>query len=718
MVSIGEWLLGNLILWALVAARIFLKKRNEPQQVPFKDYATNYLKQRWMWLLPSALLALFGAGVAAVIVLGISYLIYALVHGKLIKNNKKDVAEWVHREDIEQRAWNMELGSTPQEAITRINEIFDSKSRTLHFTRCVEWQDQNAEGLKTKAFAAFTISRNLAAMDVREREFLRVIELMQATLSDSEQRLGWYRWAKFGLLWGDGKATIDGYSWFMFDKEKGVRDGPSMLKWFASDSGASVDSVINSVLKAVEDGNQVEVTDPIIKSMLQDINGRLSGGNAWLTADEVSKSIFARKSKIETTGAKKLDPWELSLGMLDDGLTVLSYSGEGSLITVAPPGSGKTQCNVLPNLLGLKAPALVLDVKGEIYRDTSKWRSENVGPVYKFSPLDPANSDCYNPLTFIRAEADNIWEDSRFLADMMIVPSKSSDPFWENKARDVVTAAIAYLCYYNPPEQRPMARIVDIVHGGKPWDEMVIGLQGAADVRSMVQQGTSLAAMNEKTRDSVLQTGQASLSAWSGERIARVTQKSDWSPLDLRNAPGTPATTIYICVKPSEIESYVSVLRVFIAQHIRMLTDELPSSDIQPILFVLDELPQLRHMPPVEDAVSIGRQYGLRLWMFVQSLGQLENAYPNAMGMVGSCALRIFMNPSSHDGTAEKLSEELGYRQSSLDGSRQKIVEATELAGPNFRDYMVVLAASSKPVKVKKAFAYENSVLKARVGSL
>src|ERR1035441_9924097 len=95
---------------------------------------------------------------------------------------------------------------------------------------------------------------------------------------------------------------------------------------------------------------------------------------------------------------------------------MLSYSGDGSMITIAPPGSGKTQCNVFPNLLQWPGPAVVLDVKGEIYDKTSRWRSENIGPVIKFSPLDPAHSACYNPLTQIRRESLFLWEDARFLA--------------------------------------------------------------------------------------------------------------------------------------------------------------------------------------------------------------------------------------------------------------------------------------------------------------
>jgi type IV secretion system protein VirD4 len=390
------------------------------------------------------------------------------------------------------------------------------------------------------------------------------------------------------------------------------KDPSSAIKWDMERSNKSVDKIVNEVLQKLEKLKSEQAQHPELGPLLKSINARLKGGGAWLSSEDVSKTPFAPQNN-----------FALRIGLLDDSGQELTYSGEGSLISIAPPGSGKTQCNVFPNLLTWRGPAVVLDVKGEIYAKTSKWRAENVGPVFKFSPLDPAKSHCYNPLSFVRQETDFIWEDSRFIADMMIVPSGGTDPFWENKARDVLTAAIAYVCYSNTPDQRPMSRITDIIHGGKPWEEMVLGLQTAVDVRSMMQQGISLAAMNEKTRDSVLQTAQSSLSAWTGERNSRVTQRSDWSPLDLRSGRNP---TIYICLKPSEVDSYISLLRVFIAQHIRMLTNELPPHGCPPILFLLDELPRLKQMPPVEEAIEIGRQYGIRLWMFAQSLGQLEQA--------------------------------------------------------------------------------------------
>ena len=112
-----------------------------------------------------------------------------------------------------------------------------------------------------------------------------------------------------------------------------------------------------------------------------------------------------------------------------------------------------------------------------------------------------------------------------------------------------------------------------------------------------------------------------------------------------------------------------------------------------------------------------GRKYGLRLWMFAQSVGQLRNAYKNADGMLGSCAVRIFMNPTGADGLAERLSDEIGFVDA-LDGSRKKLVEASELAGPNYREQQIVLGLATRPAKVSKDYAWRNEGLKARMGSV
>lgn len=580
------------------------------------------------------------------------------------------------------------FGSSPEIRVKSIDELFDRRTGSIECK--VDYIYPNAAD--EEGFFKAELSRPISGIKPRDREILRsVYHLHNLGISSAHE----FYFQRLGIIWGDGAASTPNWRYQgLGDQIKSLPDAVRLVQ-----NGITLEPAIAAALENLTKAVAARPNDPILKRLHSLVVG--DGGDLAPSAPLIVSAISEVSDGYLIVGQDQNDSSQL-----------WGYSGEGSLITVAPPGSGKTQSHVLPNLLTWRGPAVVLDVKGEIYEATSGWRAANVGPVYKFSPLDPENSHAYNPLTGVSSDPDHLWEDSRFVADMLIVPSTTAkDPFWENKARDVLTAAIASIAYAKPPQDRNMGQILDILHG-VGWDRFIISLQAATEVPTMARSGRSLGEMEAKTRDGVLQSALASLSAWEGARITRATARSDWQPLDLRSGRNP---TVYICINPNEIDSYASLLRVVIAQHIRALTAKLPERDGSPILFILDELPRLRRMPPVEEALEIGRQYGIKLWMFAQSLGQLETAYDNAEGMVGSCALRIFMNPSLHDETAQKLSDDMGYRESVIDGTRVKRVEPQVLAGPDFKDAVIVMASNAPPARVNKHFAYADPELKARM---
>jgi len=609
------------------------------------------------------------------------------------------VTQYANKQAQLNAGWLASLGSSHTQRVEAINRIYEERRATLVGMALITMDLRrkiifSGTSMFGQAHVTFMISRNLAGFDNREREYLRIVELLNSAANGTNS---WCNTMRVVLLMGDGKGMRT--EWHAVSTTKFDGDYEKLVV----DAFGTSDMAINSIQQHISQLDQDPNLPPDLRAIVDEAKSRITpaGGGAWLKPNDLAGTVFASASE-----------HKLYIGSLPDG-SMLSYSGDGSMVTIAPPGSGKTQCNVFPNLLVWTGPAIVLDISGDLYEHTAAWRANHVGPVYKFSPLDPEDSHKYNPLTFVRHDPDFIWEDSRLLAEMMIVPSGAADPFWENEARTVLTAAIAYVCYSNEPTERPMYAVLDVLFGGEPWDDMLLGLRMAIDVRVMTQHATSLASMNEKTLSSVLQTARASLGAWTGERIGRVTARSDWNPLDLRSGVNP---TIYISVRPNEVEAYLSLLRVFIGQHIRVLIGgPVPARDAPPILVMLDELPRLRYMAPVDEALNIGRKYGLRLWMFAQSVGQIQTAYPNADGMLGSCAVRIFMNPSGADGLAERLSEELGNVDSLNDNSRRRLVEAAELAGPSYRDSQIVLAMGTKPAIVRKDFAYANPELSRRM---
>lgn len=635
---------------------------------------------------PDALRVVIGLG-------GVLFFLAILASPFILTRSISDRADTALRENRakknrETRArFNIEaldtFGKTPEARAANIDGLFDRRDGSI--TCKIDYLNA--------AVGTFTaeLSRPVAGMKPRDREVLRsAYHLHNLGLSSDHD----FYFQRLGIVWGDGAATASTWQFKnLGDEVKTLEDAVRRVQ-----NGITLEPAIAAALQNLTSAVAENPDHPVLKRLQAQVLG--DGGD------------LAPSEPLAASDMTGIQPGFLIIGADPKNTTKLwGFSGEGSLITVAPPGSGKTQCHVIPNLLTWQGPAVVLDIKGEIFKSTSGWRAANVGPVYKFAPLDPDNSHAYNPLTAVSPHPDHIWEDARFLADMLIVPSKANDPFWENKARDILTAAIAHVCYGKPPEQRTMSDVLDILHS-VGWDRFIISLQAVTDVPTMARSGRSLAEMERKTRDGALQSALASLSAWEGGRIARATVRSDWQPNDLRSGQNP---TVYICINPNEIDSYASLLRVVIAQHIRTLTASLPERGGLPILFILDELPRLRRMPPVEEALEIGRQYGIKLWMFAQSLGQIEAAYDNAEGMVGSCAIRMYMNPSLHDETAQKLSDDMGFRESLIDGTRVKRVEPQVLAGVEFKDSIIVMASNAAPARVGKHFAHADPDLSSRM---
>lgn len=545
------------------------------------------------------------------------------------------------------------------------------------------------------------LSQSIGAMKRPDREVMRVIELLNAM--DIASVCKPLDFPRLGMVYGDGKATIDYIEHSKVLRKyllaKGLSSADAFVKLGMTHLGLNMDVAKSSLVTLIENLKNSRYAD---NPLVAEATARLRGGAAWAGERDLSSDFDPNA------------PDGLFLGVHEDGGAEVRYSGEGSIITVASPGSGKTQCNVLPNLLEWDGPAIVLDVKGEIFDKTAAWRAKNGHPIYRFAPMDPDNSHKFNPLDLVRSDPDHLWDDARFLAKMLIVPKAQNDPYWDTRAQDFLGAAIAAVC--TEPEDSPnrtLLRVMDFVHGRDI--ELMFGALELSGVRAMERASSSwqdIKREGEKQFFTFLSSAQTAMSAWESAKVERVISGSDWHPFDLRQEP---YPTIYVTLKAGEIDAYSSLLRVFIAQHIRTLVTQLPEHGVKPILFMLDELPRLKYMEPIEEALEVGRQYGIKLWMFAQSIGQLEQSYPNAKGMIGSCAVRTFMNPSMHDGTAERVSKELGQFESPMDGSRHNIADPQDLAGPKYKGLQLVLPSGGKPIKAVKKMAFETEPYRSRM---
>lgn len=553
------------------------------------------------------------------------------------------------------------------------------------------------KGSASGAIEGSSFQRSLVSMTEPERAALRLADILHAVgaISSSDVTK-----ARTPIVWNKGECLISiegSYANSLRKREAAIQALKSLISTYFGEPATGTESIKARLAHIMKpDGEH-----PTVQRVLERY---IVGGSRWMTPSETVPFL--------PNGASSMTA--LRLGQFADDGSEFLYDMNESLITIAAPGTGKSQGHVLRNLLYMAAPAVVLDVKGEMLHHSAKWRHESVGPVSTFAPATPATSISYNPLDFISENSETAWDEARKLADLLVVPTHQSggDTYFEDRSRDVITTAILDVALSEQNEKRNMIAVLDRLYMSDDeliaeWCEHLASLE----VPQLRRQASALRGMPSKQREGILDTARRQLEIWQSPAIERLTRSTNFSASSLRQQSGT----LYLCVALEDIKKYASVLRVMIGQTLQVLCRAPVENNSQTVTFFLDELPRLGRMDVIEEALDIGRGFGVRLWMFCQNTGQLETAYPNAAGMIKSCAIRAYMNPDEQ--TAHQISQNLGTRETLLDAARRPLAEPSQLAGPDFRDKVIVFARSSHAAQLKKVFAYSDPVTKARMSN-
>lgn len=548
------------------------------------------------------------------------------------------------------------------------------------------------QGGAQNSLAETTFQRTLVSMHASERACLKLAEMLQSLgrlSSDDFMRI------VVPIAWNRGDTLI----------EVGGKHG----KKFSGQSAAI--EVLKSLISASfgENAAGKEKLQAALRAAMDERNGLpapersileryLFAGARWLAESDVT-----RPAKPDHA---------LRLGRLPGTNTDLFYDLRESLVTIAPPGAGKSQSHVLRNLLYLKAPAVVLDVKGEMRDGSAKWRSANVGPVHVFDPKNPDGSLKYNPLDFIGTDPDEAWDQARNLADLLVVPPEisRSDAYFEGRARDMITTAILDVALNETGASRSMSGVLDRMYlsGGEEFEEWLRRLE-ERDVSQLRRYATALKDMPDKQREGIFDSARRQLEIWQSSAIEKLSRETTFDAKQLRASNGT----LYLCVALDDIKKFASVLRVIIGQTVNTLLTGKPEADLAPVTFFLDELPKLGRMDVIESTLDAGRGYSVRLWMFCQNIGQLTTVYPNGDGMIANCAARCFMNPDEE--AAQRISRNLGEREGLLDGQRKALAESPQLAGTDFANQVLVFMRGRPPARLDKQPAYNDPICRQRM---
>ena len=366
------------------------------------------------------------------------------------------------------------------------------------------------------------------------------------------------------------------------------------------------------------------------------------GSARWASAADLAARDYLRPpTEFEAEDARNILLGKFPGG---DNRDWLYWDGQGHLMTIAPTRAGKSTMSIVPNLLRYRGSCVVLDPKGELYRLTSKWRHDEVGPVYRIAPFE-AQTHAFNPLSTIRSASD-----ARALADLMIPEDPHASGFFRKDAIAFLNGAIQHVVAEVPGATMSEVRRITAL----PTDMFLRFAESMTRSRvgAVANAGNIvLGKARDRGLPNLRETINTELSVWDDDGVARATGGSD---VDFHALKERPAT-VYITVPFHKMHAFAPFLKVLLSTALDAMVQN-PAEPNIPVLFVLDEFLSLGPFPKFRDAIMTHAGAGVRLWFFLQNIAMLEEHYPTTWKLFFDAAVQTFFG-TTDPFTARLISE-------------------------------------------------------------
>lgn len=364
-------------------------------------------------------------------------------------------------------------------------------------------------------------------------------------------------------------------------------------------------------------------------------------------------------------------PWELGPNWDWRPGMVLLGEWEGRLIgfdddrlgvTVAQARSGKSSTSLIPNLLRYPGSVIVIDPKGELARACAAHRAAMGQRVFVLDPFEETGmaTGAYNPFGELGfGKPLHVAADAAQLADALIV-ANPRDPHWTDSAKNLMRGVALHrlsssvlvtlrevrrLLNGTPAE---LDRLFTTMANSDAFDG-VVGNIGASFLGKLQAGGREL--------QGILSTAQEQTAPL--DDIVRITDRSEFRLSDLHKGN----ISIFLVLPGMRMGTHYRWLRLMVQQALCAVErNPVPRGGL-PVWFMLEEFPALEHMRSIETAAGLMAGFGVKLWIVMQDLTQLQTHYPKSwetfLGNAGF--IQAFGNADVT--TTEHLSKLLGMTQ-------------------------------------------------------
>jgi len=338
---------------------------------------------------------------------------------------------------------------------------------------------------------------------------------------------------------------------------------------------------------------------------------------------------------------------------------------------IGSSGSGKTRFWLTPQILQASAKKkngcsfVVVDPKGGVLSQVGAFLQRRGYKIKVFNSIDFSKSMHYNPLSYIRSEADIL----KFV-DALISNTKGEgkegDPFWTKAETLLYCALIAYIIFEGPAEDRNMNTLVDMISGMEvkednesfmnAVDYMFKGLEKRKPDCFAVKQYKKYKLASGKTAKSILISCGSRLAPFD---IPQLREIMAYDELQLDRI-GDRKTAVFFTISDTT-PTYNFLVALAFSQMFNLLcerADNVHGGRLPHHVRVLwDEAANTGQVPQLEKLVAVIRSREISLTLFYQQMAQCKAIYDkHAETILGNMDSVVFLG-GRESSTIKEISE-------------------------------------------------------------
>lgn len=336
---------------------------------------------------------------------------------------------------------------------------------------------------------------------------------------------------------------------------------------------------------------------------------------------------------------------------------------------IGSSGSGKTRFWLTPQLLQAHSSYVCVDPKGGVLSQVGYFLQKKRGYKIKvFNSIDFSKSMHYNPLSYIRNEADILKFVNTLIANTR-GEGKEGDEFWVKAETLLYCALIAYIIFEGPDEDKNINTLVDMISGMEvkeddesfmnAVDYMFMGLEKRKPDCFAVKQYKKYRLASGKTAKSILISCGARLAPFD---IPQLREIMSYDELEL-DRMGDRRTATFFIISDTD-STYNFIVALAFSQMFNLLcerADNVHGGRLPHHVRVLwDEAANTGQVPHLEKLCAVIRSREVSLCLLYQAQSQCKAIYKdNAETILGNMDSVIFLGGREHT-TVKELSEVLG----------------------------------------------------------